>query len=152
MSIKKPYVSLVEFLEINENKKVSSILEEIKLMCESKKTASTVIRDSNGEVLAVFCYYHKQWELVADVEYGSKANTQSGLNTMCKIGVSKWTKAQRDAKKANEELLTSVASGDILPNDIKAHQVDIETKRLDMDTIDMPQGFANEEDLHNFGL
>jgi len=103
MTIKKPYVSLVEFLESNKNKNVSSILEEVKLMCESKKVASTVIYDENGKLIAVFCYYHKQWELVKDVPYGSKANTQSGLNTMCKVGVSKWTKAQRDAKLANEE-------------------------------------------------
>jgi len=147
MTIKKPYVSLVEFLEANKNKNVSSILEEVKLMCESKKTTSTTLYNEDGKLLAVFCYYHKQWELVKDTPYGSKANTQSGLNTMCKVGVSKWTKAQRDAKKANEELLTKVGCGDILPEDIKKHQEDIEEARLLIDTTDMPIGFANEEDI-----
>ncbi len=146
MSIKKPYVSLVEFLEANGNKKVSSILEEIKLMCESKKTGSTLIK-IDDKVVAIFCYYHKQWEIIEHVPYGSKANTVSGLNTMCKIGTSKWTKAQRDAKKAKESLLDGVSNGDINPADIKSLQEDIEHSRLVIDTTDMPIGYANEEEV-----
>jgi len=146
MSIKKPYVSLVEFLESNQNKKVSSILEEIKLMCESKKTGSTLIK-IDDKVVAVFCYYHKQWEIVEHVPYGSKINTQSGLNTMCKVGVSKWTKAQRDAKKAKESLLDGVSNGDINPADIKSLQIDIESARHVIDESDMPTGYANEEEV-----
>lgn len=119
------------------------------LMCESKKTTSTVITNSDNEVVAVFCYYHKQWELVSEVEYGSKINTTSGLNTMCKVGVSKWTKKQRDAKKSKEELLTLVASGDVQVGDILKLQDDIETLRLTMDTEDMPIGYESEEEITN---
>lgn len=146
MSIKKPYTSLVKFLESNKNKKVSSILEEIKLMCESKKTGSTLIK-IDDKVVAVFCYYHKQWEIVEHVPYGSKANTQSGLNTMCKVGTSKWTKAQRSAKKAKEALLDGVSTGDTNPADIKSLQEDIEQTRLIIDTTDMPVGYASEEEV-----
>ena len=149
MSIKKPFVSLVNFLETNKDETVSSILEEVLLMCESKKTTSTVITNSDNEVVAVFCYYHKQWELVSEVEYGSKINTTSGLNTMCKVGVSKWTKKQRDAKKSKEELLTNVASGDIQVSEILKLQDDIEVTRLTMDTEDMPIGYESEEEIAN---
>ena len=149
MTIKKPFVSLVNFLETNKDETVSSILEEVLLMCESKKTTSTVITNSDNEVVAVFCYYHKQWELVSEVEYGSKINTTSGLNTMCKVGVSKWTKKQRDAKKSKEELLTNVASGDIQVSEILKLQDDIEVTRLTMDTEDMPIGYESEEEIAN---
>ena len=57
------------------------------------------------------------------------------------------TKAQRDAKKANEELLTKVASGDILPNDIQKHQHDIEVQRVTIDETDMPNGYNSEADV-----
>ena len=145
MTIKKPYVSLVEFLESNKNKNVSSILEEVKLMCESKKVASTVIYHKDGTVKAVFCYYHKQWEILKDTPYGSKANTQSGLNTMCKVGTSKWTKAQRDATLANASILTDVASGELEPSKILEKQAEIETSRLAMNTTDMPKGITVDE-------
>ncbi len=149
MNIKKPYVDLVNFLMANENKKISSILGEVLLMCESKKQDSTVIKDSNGEVIAVYCWYHKQYELLKDVPYGAKANSTTGFNTMCKVGVSKWTKAQRDAKNALAELLTKVSKGEVEPADIVKQQQDIEAKRLTIDTTDMPIGYASEEEVLN---
>ena len=147
MSIKKPYVELIDFLSANKDKKVSSILDSVKEFCESKKSANTIIKDADGNVTHVFCWYHKQWESIIDVPYGSKANTQSGLNTMCKVGVSKWTKSQRDAKAAKEELLDGVSSGDIKVEDIKRLQEDIEQQRCTIDTTDMPIGFENESDI-----
>ena len=149
MNIKKPYVEVVEFLMANENKKVSSILGEILLMCESKKTDSTVIKDFDGNIVAIYCWYHRQWELLKDVPYGSKANSTSGYNTMCKVGVSKWTKAQRDAKQAFADLLTKVSKGEVEPADIVKLQQDIEAKRLLIDETDKPIGFASEEEVLN---
>lgn len=149
MNIKKPYVEVVEFLMANENKKVSSIIGEILLMCESKKQDSTAIKDSDGNIIAIYCWYHKQWELVKDVPYGAKANSTTGLNTMCKVGVSKWTKAQRDAKQALAELLTKVGKGEVEPTDIVKLQQDIEAKRLTIDETDKPIGFASEEEVLN---
>jgi len=147
MTIKKSYTDIVEFLQANENKKVSSIMAEVMLMAESKKQSSTHLMNDDGTVFAIFCYYHKQWEIVADVEYGSKANTVTKLNTMCKIGNSKWTKKQRDAKTAKSELLDNVANGSIQPSDIAIMMTDIESNRLTMDTTDMPIGYADEEAL-----
>ena len=107
-TIKKDFVALIAFLEENKNKKVSTILEEAKLMCTKKTNDKTFETDSEGNVTKVFCYYHKQWEDVSECEYGPKKNTASGLNTMCKVGVSNWTKQQRLAKKAKEALLTNI--------------------------------------------
>ena len=146
-TIKKPYEDIVKFLEANENKKVSSILGDILLMCESKKQSSTVIKNADDKVIAIYCYYHKQWELLKDVPYGSKANSTSGYNTMCKVGVSKWTKAQRDAKNSLANMLTQVSEGKVEPSDIAKLQQDIEDTRNKIDATDMPIGFASEEDV-----
>jgi len=147
MTIKKAFVELVELLEANKDKKVSSILSEVLAMAESKKRDSTVLKDDDGNVIAIFCYYHKQWELLSEVEYGAKKNSASGYNTMCKVGVSKWTKQQSLAKKAKEQVLDDVSKGEIDPSDIKAKLQEVEEARQVVDTTDMPNGYANEEDI-----
>ena len=147
MTIKKPYVDLIDFLKVNSNKKVSTILDEIKEMCESKKSQSSTIKDNNDNTIAIYCYYHKQWELVEDVPYGKKVSTISGFNTMCKVGVSKWTKAQKTSKDAKNDLLDKVSSGDILPEDIKSLTDDIEIQRVTIDETDKPIGYASSEEL-----
>ena len=147
MTIKKQFVDLVAFLEANSNRKVSSIIDEIYAIAESKKRDTTVMKNDEGEVIAIFCYYHKQWELLNEFEYGAKASSVSGFNTMCKVGVSKWTKAQANAKKAKEQVLDDVSNGVIDPSDIKARLEEVETERLLIDTTDMPIGFATEEDM-----
>ena len=151
MTIKKAYVELIEFLEANKNKKVSTILEEAKSMCESKNssasdTGSTFIKNDEGEVIAMFCYYYKRWMPLCDVEFGVKKNTASGYNTMCKSGVSNWTKQQRKATKAKSELLSKVASGDILPEELTEHQANIEAERKSIVECD-EVSFATSEDV-----
>ena len=95
MTIKKQYVDLITFLEENKKETVESILKEAIQMCLSKVNTKTHVKDTDGEVFAIFCYYHKQWELVSNVEYGKKANSTTGLNTMCKQGVRGWTRQQK---------------------------------------------------------
>ena len=128
--IKKDFIALIAFLEENSTKKVSTILEEAKLLCTKKTNDKTFILDSEGNVTRVFCYYHKQWEDVSAIEYGPKKNTASGLNTMCKEGVSQWTKQQRIATKAKQELLTKLSEGEIEVSDLSDLQHEIERTRL----------------------
>ena len=129
-SIKKDFVALVELLQANENKKVSTLLPQILELCTKKQSGGsdigkTFIKDADDKVVAVFCYYHKKWELVDAVEYGAKANTATGLNTMCKEGTSQWTKAQRTAKKAESELLTKLANGEFTIDELPTKQAEI---------------------------
>jgi len=128
-NVKKQYEELHAFLEDNKAKKVNTIMPQLIEMMQRKNNASgqsnTFIKDDNDNVIAIYCYYHKMWELIAKVEYGSKKGTSSGYNTMCKQGVSMWTKQQR-TKKADEALiLTSVANGDLAVEDISAKQEEI---------------------------
>lgn len=134
MAIKKAYVEIIDLLESHLNSKVETVMEAVIALASAKTKggtagASSFVKDSEGNVTSIFCYYHKKWEDVTACDYGSKANSPTGLNNMCKEGVSMWTKQQRAAKKAKEELLNSVASGDILPEDLGKEQEDIEAAR-----------------------
>ena len=134
-SIKKDFVQLVELLQTNSNKKVSTLMPQILELATKKSTSSadhekTFITDDDGNVVAVFCYYHKKWELTKDCEYGPKKSSASGLNTMCKVGVSAWTRQQRASKKANDELLDKLASEEIQMSDLASARREIEETRL----------------------
>lgn len=74
----------------------------------------------NGKLVAVFCYYHKQWELVEHIEYGNKSGTKTGLNTMCKEGVSAWTKANRKRQKTQDEVVKQLLKGEITNEEAQA--------------------------------
>lgn len=112
--IKKDFVELVAFLETNKNKKVETILEQLKELCSSKNVmASTLRRDEEGNVTHVYCYYHKEWEDVSVIPYGNKYNTASGLNTMCKQGVNQWTKQQRVYKSTIAQIGSDLMEGKI---------------------------------------
>jgi hypothetical protein len=132
-NIKKAYVELVAFLNDNADKKVKTILPDIIAMVEKASgggsVGNTVRRDEHGNVVAIFCYYHKEWEEVAVVPYGKKANSTSGLNTMCKQGTSAWTKQQREAKQAKSDLLEKVASGDVQASELTVELEKIEEAR-----------------------
>lgn len=128
--MKKQFAEIYAVLEANQNKKVSTIMPELIELMARKNNASgqanTFIKNEAGEVTHIFCYYHKLWEEVANVEYGSKANTATGLNTMCKEGVSNWTKQQRVKKQKEAALLSKVATGEIAVEDIGTIQAELQ--------------------------
>jgi len=148
MTTKKMFVELVDFLEANKTKKVSAILEEVKQMTQQKTQLKTVIFDENKNVVAVFCYYHKQFELVNDVPYGKKASSTSGLNTMCKVGVSKWTKQNRRIKDVNQKVLELLETGEIKSDQIGDYKEKLIEEAKTMDTEDMPTGYLTVEELN----
>lgn len=129
MAIKKDYVELVEFLTNNKNKKVETILDQVREMC-SQKVELTFRKDDEGNVTHVFCYYHKVWEDVSQVEYGKKASNKStGLNTMCKVGLNAWSKQQRVAQKEKNDLLEKMAKGEVTQEEFAIELEAIETRR-----------------------
>jgi hypothetical protein len=114
--IKKPFQEVYSILIANEDKKVSTILSELVEIMTSKQRDKNHYEDEHG--LWIFCYYHKEFELTDQVEYGRKVNTATGLNSMCKVGTNTWTKQQREFKKSKADLLNQVASGDLAIDDI----------------------------------
>lgn len=153
MTIKKAYVEVIALLEANSNRKVSTILEEVKALCEAKNSGGseigkTFLKDENGETIAIFCYYFKKWMPLSDVEFGLKASTASGYNTMCKEGVSNWTKQQRKAKLAKEALLDRLTKGEIEVSDLDNEKASIEVERKAIvDDVDQHLHFETAADV-----
>lgn len=127
MSIKKPFVEIHSILVKNEGKKVKDLMDQLLEIMTSQQRDKNHYEDEHG--LWIFCYYHKEWELTSQVEYGSKVNTATGLNTMCKVGVNQWTKQQRDYKNAKADLLNQVAEGLLAPDEINAKLDELEDER-----------------------
>ncbi|MGI9568168.1 MAG: hypothetical protein ACR2PH_00100 [Desulfobulbia bacterium] len=142
MSTKKVYVEMVAFLEAHKDSKIADVLKSEAFIdiIEAKKNTQCVLKNDKGEITHIFCYYHKQWEKLADVEYGKKASHPTGFNTMCKIGVNKWTKQYNDSKKAKAELLDLVATGELDPKDIPTRIEEIDAARNAVDMSDAPKG------------
>lgn len=135
MSIKKAYAGIVEFLKVNKDKKVGTILDEVIEMCSAKSagsSATTINRNEEGVITHIRCGYFKRWLPVSHVEFGAKSGSASGFNPMCKEGISLWTKQQREAKKAKEELLNAVASGEVPADQIQTRLDDIEVARTEV--------------------
>lgn len=132
-TIKKQYAEIFALLEANQNRKVSTVMPELLALMQAKSGGSdigkTFLKDSEGNTYAVFCYYHKRWELVSGIEYGAKANTATGLNTMCKEGVSNWSKQQRVYKKAKDALLEQVADQVLEASEVPAKLDELEEAR-----------------------
>lgn len=81
----------------NQERKVKEIYLELIEMLEANKPTVYCLKDQTGKVVAVWCYEHKQWEIVDPIagnrmfDYGvKKSNTVTGLNTMCKQGYREW--------------------------------------------------------------
>ncbi len=124
MTIKKGFVEVYNILVKNENKKVSEILDDLLVIMTSLQRDKNHFEDDFG--LHMFCYYHKEWELVSQVEYGSKVNTATGLNSMCKVGTNQWTKQQREFKKDRSNLLDLVANGELAIEEINNKIAELE--------------------------
>lgn len=153
-SIKKAFLPIVELLQANEGAKVSKILPQIIELASAKTARSegaNFIKNEAGETVAIFDYYFKRWmPLVGEkaVEFGAKAKTATGFNTMCKEGVSLWTKQQREAKNALNALLGKVASGEVAATDIAAEQEKIENTRKEIAPTEL--GFATIDEVNAY--
>lgn len=130
VAIKKNFVELVELLQNNKDKKVSSILDEVLELVTSKKRETTVRYNDDGIPKEIFCWYHKEWEPVD--WYGTKKSSHTGYNTMCKVGVNQWTTQQAEAKKAKAKVLEDVAEGEIKPEEIQTELEKIEAQRQEI--------------------
>jgi hypothetical protein len=158
MTVKKSFVTLVTFLEANKDRVINEVLAEVIGLASGKKSAGATkkasniaIRDEHGNVIAINCYFFKKFMPLYGpkaVEFGKKASTNTGYNTMCKEGVSLWTKAQDVAKKAGEELLNKVVSGEIKPADIVTAREAIEVERKAIPATEL--GFDTVEQLNKY--
>ncbi len=151
VQVKKAFVELYQLMLDNPKKQVGTMMPQFLELMQSKSgggsNGKSFIKNDEGEVTHVYCYYHKKWESVDVAEYGKKANTASGLNTMCKEGVSQWTKQQRVKKQAEANLLTKVASGELAPGDIADEQIKIAEQVKVIEPRDDEHGWDSLEEI-----
>lgn len=162
MKIKKAYQSIIDLLEANKSATVADIFEQAVSLASAKVGTggggkpSTFHAAEDGTVLAVFDYYFKKWMSPLVVEFGAKKNSASGLNSMCKEGVSNWTKQRREYDKVKETILERVLAGDLSPENAKAEQQTAEQAVTDILPHSEGYGFdsleACLEDLQERGL
>jgi len=127
MTIKTAFVTLHNLIKENEGKKLTpTLIAKLEELMLAKVMAKTFKKDDDGNVTHIFCYYHKEWEDVSEVPYGKKASTAHGLNTMCKQGVSHWSKQQRVMKQAKSTLLDDVTNGVVEPSELPNLLAEIE--------------------------
>lgn len=153
-TVKKAYKEVVDFLAANKGATVADILDQVIEMCAAKVgtgggKASTFHRDDEGNVVAIQCYYHKRWFRIDETEFGKKASSASGFNSMSKDGQSKWNKQQAEAKKAEAGLLDQVMAGDLDPADIPAAKEEIaaNAKRIEPLYLEDGETLAGYETL-----
>lgn len=155
-AIKKVFLPLMEVinaaLEADPKTKVSAILPELEALMSAKSgsgggKATTFHRNEAGEVVGVKCYYHCLWMDPRVAEFGEKKSSASGLNSMSKDGMSKWTKQNAAAKKAKEELLGKVGTGEVAADQIAAELAKIDAERETVHAREDGYGFATLEEL-----
>ncbi len=158
MTVKKVFEPIVALLTQatteNPKVKVADLMEQIIALASAKVNRGegrTFIKDASGAVVAIHDYYFKRWmPLVGPsaVEFGAKAKTSTGFNTMCKAGVSLWTKQQRVADDANKQILKDLKDRKIQASDIDAIQAQIEVDRKAIAPTDL--GFVSEDEVRAY--
>lgn len=130
MSTKKVFAPIIALLTAavasNPKVRVSDVLAEVEELTKANVgggggRATTFHKNDAGETDAIRCFYFQKWFDPRTVETGKKANTPSGYNSMCKVGLSQWTKQQRDYKNGKDELLAKVVSGEVAQADLGTH-------------------------------
>lgn len=153
MAVKKQFQDLVNLLEASADKKVKSIMDEVLALVETKSrggSANTAHRDEDGNLVAIFDYYFKQWMPISHIEFGAKASSNTGFNSMCKEGVSNWTRQQNAAKKAEGKLLDDAIAGDVAPDQMGEIKAQIEVDRIAIISHSTGIGFNSIEELEAF--
>jgi len=145
---KKSFSEVVAFLEASKNKKVATILPMIYEMTKAKNQAKTSF-ELGGQVVAIYCYYHKQWEILADVDYGLKASSSTGWNTMCKVGVNLWTKQNRNVKQVGNIIIDMLEAGELGTNDIADKKAELLALARVLDDTNKPIGFDTIDDVRS---
>lgn len=157
--IKKAYQEIVSLLEANQDAQVSDVIETVRELASAKVggggKATSFHKGEDGTVLAIHCFYHKAWMTPLATEFGVKVSSASGYNSMCKEGVSKWTKQQRAFKAAKEQLLTDVSNGAVDASDLPSILAELEaeknaiipTEQPAFETLDECLAFIEEENL-----
>ncbi|MCH9758725.1 MAG: hypothetical protein K0U19_06400 [Proteobacteria bacterium] len=85
------------------------------------KSGASYIGDKADNCVAIFCCYHKKWELVENhplignkgVWFGSKDSNHGGLNSYCREGMNHYDKRRRTRLRDDAEVINDMMMGKI---------------------------------------
>lgn len=150
-AIKKVFQPILSLLEANPTARIKDILGQVKELASAKSAGggspTSFHKDEAGNVVGIRCYYHQKWMHPVVGDFGKKAGTASGFNSMCKDGLSKWTKQQKEFKNAQQALLAQVASGEVAASDINAKMAKFEAAKTAIVPREDGYGFDTIEEL-----
>lgn len=151
-NIKKAYTEIVDLLQANDDQLVADILPQVVALTSAKaggggSRATTFHRNEEGVIVGVKCYYYGLWMSPEVVDFGKKASSATGLNSMCKEGVSHWTKQQSVFNKARAALLDDVMNGAVQAEDLAAVTAELEEAKNAVVEREDDYGFASLEEL-----
>lgn len=155
MAIKKVFAPVMAILESNLSASVADIIEQVRAATSAKTgggggKATNFVRNEEGVVTAVKCYAFDKWMDPRLVPFGAKANTPTGLNTMCKAGVSVWTQAQAAFKKGKDAVVAQLLANEITSEEAQAKIAELEAARTAVPELPADiQGFDTLEDCQN---
>lgn len=154
-TIKKTFQAVHDVLLANQTSTVADVMDQILPLMSAKSRGAatgtqtrTFLKTAEGEVVAILDYYFKRWmPLVGPlaVDFGTKKGSTTGFNSMCKNGLSNWTKQQAEAKKALEQILADVESGELEAADISSRREVIEAERKQIAATDL--GFETLDEV-----
>ena len=165
VTYKKTFVPIMDILLADTTATIDSVLDQIAPIAAAKQRGATKgesaknhLKDLEGNVVGIRCYYYKRWMPVvgaAAVEFGVKASSATGFNTMSKSGQSHWSKQHSLAKRELLNLFDQLEAGELAPEDISSAKQAIEDKRnevveteeLSFDTIDELQEHLEAEGI-----
>lgn len=157
-NVKVRLLPLVQFLIENQAKKVSTILEEVITLASPAPRATTTrtrapsaIRDDADNVVGIYDTYFKRWMPVVGskaVEFGVKASSNTGFNSMSKVGQNHWAKSNGQAKAILDSLLDKVIKGELTPEQVAGQKAEADALRITIEHTD--DGFDTLEDLHAY--
>ena len=163
--IKKTFQPIHEVLVANQDSTVADIMDQVVPLMSAKtgggastpRKSKTIFRDALGNPVAIRCYYYGRWmPLVGDaaVEFGKKAGSNSGYNSMSKDGLSHWNKQNSEAKKALSQILVDIEAGELDPSGITDRKAEIEANRkyvaetdLGFETVDAVADYLEDEGI-----
>ena len=150
---------LILFLDKNKEKKVSSVINEVREMCSKFGGGggdSVSLYDKNNKLVGLKCWYFEKWCCVIEgddrfIVFGLKVKNSSGFNNMSKRGCSLWYNGYNKFKKGELDLLRSSVGSGISEVEIKDKLLKFKSECMSKDVdVSLKNSFDSLEDLKNY--
>jgi hypothetical protein len=129
------------------HKAKAALISSLEALLAPKQGGSTIINpprlNEDGEIVEVYCQWHKQYEPVEDFATSSKSKT--GVHYECKVASKEWQKYAKEIKTKEDEikgLLNKILDGEIEQADAK-----VISETLKAEIASLNEARANKIDL-----